>query len=94
MYGSHSDLAIQINNLKEELFLLKQTLTASKPSPKTIIKPTKPSTSEACCQTSVPSDMKIEPKIIPNPRRTIRCTSLQRKKVDTKKHIKREGMER
>ncbi len=96
-FESQLALRLRVMDLENELFLLKQSLAASEPSPKHKIKPSKPSTFEACCQTSAPSDMEIEPNIILNPRRTIRCTSLRRRifytKVYTEKHIKREGME-
>jgi hypothetical protein len=97
-YESYCQLANRVQDLEEELILLKENITATKPSPKVqkIEIETHPPKADACCQTEIQSVMEIEPQTS-SPRRLIKCTSLKKKiyytKVYTKKHVKREVME-
>jgi len=89
LYEAFMQLIVRVDNLKQELILLKNNPHLTNPPPKPM--------ADACCQTRDQSAMEIELAQASSPRRTVRCTSLKKKifytKVYTKKHVRRETME-
>jgi len=89
LYEAFMQLIVRVDDLKQELILLKKNPHLKNP-------PHKPMT-DACCQTRDQSAMEIELAQASSLRRTVRCTSLKKKifytKVYTRKHVRREKME-